>query len=173
MTKRNSKIIIANVSREEAEAAFAEYSKADAQIIKINAEMDLAFSKIREKNQDKLAELEKLKEDSFARLNVFAEKNPDLFGKKKSVELAHGTIGFRTGTPKLKLRKGFQWNAVLELLRNNSILKKYVRTSEEVAKDKLLADREDPEVSTRLADVGIMVDQDERFYVEPKKEAEA
>lgn len=56
------------------------------------------------------------------------------------METAHGVLGFRTGTPKLKTRKGFTWAAVLELLKEFNPA--YVRTSEEVAKDKLLADRE-------------------------------
>jgi phage host-nuclease inhibitor protein Gam len=80
------------------------------------------------------------------------------------------TIGFRTGTPKLKTLKGFTWGAVTNLLKE--FLPAYVRTSEEPAKDKLLADREDEVVSALFPKVGISVTQDETFYVEPKKEAE-
>ena len=60
----------------------------------------------------------------------------------------------------------------------------YVRTSEEIAKDKLLADRELEAVefieneithkqipmSKAMVECGIIVAQDEAFYVEPKKE---
>lgn len=167
---RKTKTIIANVSREEAEAAFAEFAKADARISKINSEMDLAFAKIREKNQEQLATLEQTRDTAFEKLQQFAVENPDIFGKRKSVELVHGVIGFRTGTPKLKPKKGFQWAGILELVRNHSILNRYVRVTEELAKDKLLADREEPEVAAHMGDVGVYVDQDERFYVEPKKE---
>jgi hypothetical protein len=45
-----------------------------------------------------------------------------------------------------------------------------VRTVEEPAKDKLLANREDEEVAAMLPKVGVAVVQDETFYVEPKKE---
>ncbi|MFJ1366650.1 host-nuclease inhibitor Gam family protein [Capnocytophaga canimorsus] len=48
---------------------------------------------------------------------------------------------------------------------------RYIRTVEEPAKDKLLADRDNEEVNTLFGKVGISVVQDETFFVEPKKEA--
>jgi len=96
------------------------------------------------------------------------ENQAELFAKKKSLDTVHGTIGFRTGTPKLKTLKGFTWGAVTNLLKE--FLPDYVRTIEEPAKDKLLADRDNTEVSGLFAKVGIAVTQDESFYVEPKKE---
>jgi hypothetical protein len=72
------------------------------------------------------------------------------------------------GTPKLKLRKGFTWGAVTNLLKE--FLPGYIRVSEEPAKDKLLADRDDIEVNSQFSKIGIFIDQDETFFVEPKKE---
>jgi phage host-nuclease inhibitor protein Gam len=46
----------------------------------------------------------------------------------------------------------------------------YIRTTDEIAKDKLLADREADGMSGKMAQCGITVTQDETFYVEPKKE---
>jgi phage host-nuclease inhibitor protein Gam len=84
------------------------------------------------------------------------------------MEMVHGTLGFRIGTPKLKTLKGFTWGAVTNLLKE--FLPDYLRTSEEPAKDKLLADRDVEDVVLLLPKVGVFVDQDESFYVEPKKE---
>ena len=95
--------------------------------------------------------------------------------------MAHGVIGFRTGTPKLKTLKGFTWASALQLVKE--FLPSYVRKTEDVAKDKLLADR-DMEVKVKdgedkvklsheMARCGIQVVQDETFYVEPKKEETA
>ena len=115
--------------------------------------------------------------EAFDVLRSFAtEHRDDLFSKKKSLEMAHGVIGFRTGTPKLKTLKGFTWAKALVLVKE--YLRGYIRTSEEVAKDKLLADRElvvtvdGKEVPMReeMARCGIEVAQDETFYVEPKRE---
>lgn len=166
--KRQVKKLLSNINRADAEQAFAEYAKATAQQNKITAAQDLAFAKIREKNQDELADLEKIKEDSFSIMQAYAVDNRADFGNKKSMELAHGVFGFRTGTPKLKTLKGFTWNSVTNLLKE--FLPDYIRTVEEPAKDRLLCDREAPEVNTLFTKVGIMVDQDEVFFVEPKKE---
>lgn len=84
------------------------------------------------------------------------------------METTHGILGFRTGTPKLKTRKGFTWAAVLELLKEFNPA--YIRTTDEVAKDKLLADRDNEQMPDLMQKVGVMVDQDETFFVEPKKE---
>ena len=96
------------------------------------------------------------------------ENQAELFAKKKSLDTVHGTIGFRTETPKLKTLKGFTWSSIVNLLKE--FLQGYVHLTEEPAKDKRLADRDNAEVSGLFAKVGITVTQDESFYVEPKKE---
>ena len=182
---RQKKTIITGVTREAADEAFATYAKSDAQIQKINAEIELQCAKIREKYADKLATLGAEKDKAFDVLQSFATENQaELFTKKKSLDMAHGTIGFRTGTPKLKTLKGFTWASALQLAKK-FLPFTYIRQTEEIAKDKLLADRDlkevavydtptsDPrEVSMReaMAACGIQVVQDETFYVEPKKE---
>ena len=182
---RQKKTIITGVSREAADEAFATYAKSDAQIQKINAEIELQCAKIREKYADKLATLGAEKDKAFDVLQSFATENQaELFTKKKSLDMAHGTIGFRTGTPKLKTLKGFTWASALQLAKK-FLPATYIRQTEEIAKDKLLADRDlkevavydtptgDPrEVTMReaMAACGIQVAQDETFYVEPKKE---
>ena len=182
---RQKKTIITGVTREAADEAFATYAKSDAQIQKINAEIELQCAKIREKYADKLATLGAEKDKAFDVLQSFATENQaELFTKKKSLDMAHGTIGFRTGTPKLKTLKGFTWASAL-LLAKKFLPFTYIRQTEEIAKDKLLADRDlkevavydtptgDPrEVTMReaMATCGIQVTQDETFYVEPKKE---
>lgn len=182
-TTRKKKTIITGVTADEANEAMASYAKATARVAKINAEMDLQFAQIREKHANELTELEKERDAAFDKLQAYATENQDqLFAKKKSLDLANGTIGFRTGTPKLKTLKGFTWASVLNLVKE--FLPSYVRTSEEVAKDKLLADREADIETTDAAQIekkqvpmrelmakcGISVVQDEAFYVEPKTE---
>ena len=170
MTKtREKKVIHSGVTTEQMELAFADYARADARTQKINATMDIEMTKIREKYAVELSKLEETKEQSFDILQAYAVEHQDeLFTKKKSMDTVHGTLGFRTGTPKLKLRKGFTWGAVTNLLKE--FLPAYVRTVEEPAKDKLLADRYDEQTAALFPKVGIAVVQDETFFVEPKKE---
>lgn len=171
-TKRTKKTVISGVSREQYEQAFAEFAMADAKAQSLTAKMDQEMTKIREKYADQLAELNETKDRTFEVMQTFATENKDtLFSKKKSLESAHGIIGFRTGNPKLKNRKGFTWAAVTNLCKE--FLPDYIRTTEELAKDKLLADRDVPEVAEQFANIGVEVVQDESFYVEPKKESDA
>ena len=185
---RQKKTIISGVSREAADEAFATYAKSDAQIQKINAEIDLQCAKIREKHADRLTALTAERDQAFDTLQSYATENQaELFVKKKSLEMAHGTIGFRTGTPKLKTLKGFTWASALQLAKK-FLPMTYIRQTEDIAKDKLLADRDMDEVEVydtttgdprtasmkeAMAVIGIQVVQDETFYVEPKKEETA
>ena len=183
MATRTKKVIITGVSREAADEAFAAYAKSDAQVQKVNADIELQCAKIREKYADKLAVLTDERDKAFDTLQAFATENQaELFAKKKSLDMAHGTIGFRTGTPKLKTLKGFTWASALNLIKN--FLPSYIRQTEEIAKDKLLADREmvvmlgsgDPNnrgyrpLREQMVECGIQIVQEEAFYVEPKRE---
>ena len=163
-TKRQKKTVVTGVTRSQAEDAFAAYAAADAQEQKITAELELAIVKLRDSYQMELMTLKKDKEDAFGVLEAFArEQKDELFGKKKSLEMSQGVIGFRTGTPKLKTLKGFTWASALQLVKE--FLPEYIRTTDEIAKDRLLADRELDQVV-----VSPGVGADETFYVEPKKE---
>lgn len=169
MAKREKKTIISGVTREMADEAFASYSMAEAQAAKITADIELQCAKIREKYADKLTALEEQKTTAFDTLQAYASENKgDLFTKKKSLDMVHGTIGFRTGTPKLKTLKGFTWASALQLVRE--FLPSYIRTTEEITKDKLLADRDVEGMCDNMSRCGIQVVQDETFFVEPKKE---
>lgn len=168
---RVKKTVVTGVTREQMEDAFGRYASADAEVQSINAAMDKQFVAIREKHADRLAVLEQEKTEAFEVMQVFATENrEELFSKRKSMETTHGTLGFRTGQPKLKTKKGLTWAAVLELLKKFG--QDYIRTVEEPAKDKLLANREDEDCQQVMKDCGILVAQDETFYVEPKKEKE-
>ena len=169
MAKRIKKTVHAGVTRDEAEKAFAEFAQADAKVRSISAKMDMEITKIREKYADQLAELEDTKTKNFDIVQSYATENKDeLFQKRKSVESAHGVFGFRTGTPKLKTLKGFTWPSVVKLCEE--FLPDYIRTINEVAKDKLLADRDKEKVKGIFDKVGIQVVQEETFFVEPKTE---
>lgn len=168
MAKREKKPVMTVKTIEEAEGVLAEYASADAKLARINATMDEKITAIRKQYANEVQELIDLREEKLNELHFFAEANAQLFDKKKSIPMAHGVIGFRTGTPKLKTKAKFTWAAVTEMLKE--YLPNYVRTVDEPAKDKLLADREDEEVNKLFGKVGIEVVQDESFYVELKKE---
>lgn len=171
MAKREKKPVMTVKTIEEAQAVMAEYATADAKLAKINATMDEQITAIRKKYADEIQDLSDTRDEKFNQLQFFAESNADMFDKKKSMEMAHGIIGFRTGTPKLKTRPKFTWGSVTELLKIH--LPTYVRTVEEPAKDKLLADRDNADVNKHYQRCGFEVVQEESFYAELKKEGVA
>lgn len=183
MAKRQKKAVISGVSKEAADEAFAEYVKAVSERAKITAEIELKCAQIREKKQERLTKLQEKQDTAFDTLQAYATENQaELFGKKKSLEMVHGTIGFRTGTPKLKTLKGFTWASALQLVKE--FLPDFIRSTEEIAKDRLLSERDNdvikpgdplgPGVPLRevMVKCGISVVQEESFYVEPKTEGE-
>jgi phage host-nuclease inhibitor protein Gam len=170
MAKREKKVVHTGVTREEMEAAFGEYALADAKKAKINADIDVATTKLREKRADEISQLDDVMEKAFDVMQAFAVENKDeLFAKKKSMESVHGVIGFRTGTPTVKATKGFTF--AKSLIEMREYMPSYIRTKEEVNKERLIADRDDEEIAKLIKRVGLTITQDETFYVEPKKEA--
>ena len=168
-SNRVSKTVIAGVSEEQFNDAVYVYAYADTKIEKINAEMNLAITKIREKHA---AELEAQAGTMAASMEVIQaycmENKAVLFAHQRHIDTAHGKIGFRLGTPKLKTLPKWTWDRVLEKME--SVLPEFVRVKKEVAKDELLIHRTDATVAPHLASIGVYVDQDESFYVELKKE---
>ena len=65
-------------------------------------------------------------------------------------------------------RKGFTWAAVTNLAKE--LLPQYIRTTEELDKQSLLADRDKEDVAEMMPRIGVQVVQEETFFVEPKKE---
>jgi len=115
-----------------------------------------------------LSSLDETIKKHTALVQQWAEAHPAEFVKRKSIDFASGTIGFRTGTPKLKTIRTTKWEAVLEALRLVKRLHAYIRTEETVAKDKLLTDYANSIVSGEdLATIGLKVVQEESFFVEP------
>ena len=134
----------------------------DAQVLKINARYESSLTECAEA----LAE----KTDA---LRAWAEANPDQFPKdRKSLVLVSGTVGFRTGTPKLSLiSRAWNWDKVLQLIDQMESWKAFVRETKEVDKASILTQRsQDPDKAAfdnELKRIGLKVCQDESFFVEP------
>ena len=165
MAKR--KVNHVGISREEFEKSMAEYAEAEAREKSIKAKMEAEMNKVRAKYAEQLEDLAAAKEVHFNVVEQYAcEHRAELFADKKKVEGMYGTIGFRTGSPKLALMGGFSWPDVTERCRE--FLPDYIKTSYDLAKSKLLADRSKEEVASQFEKVGVQVVQEETFYLDPK-----
>lgn len=165
---RTKKVLTGIVDRNGAEEAFALFAKASARANQITAKMDVEITRIREKYQADLTALGAEKEENFNKLMNYAENHRDDFGKKKSLDFTHGVIGYRTGQPSPKTKKGYTWASVMNLMKE--FMPDYIRLKEEPNKERLLADREDPKVASLFDKIGVYIDQSESFFVEPKQE---
>jgi phage host-nuclease inhibitor protein Gam len=166
---REKKKVIANVTREQAEDAMAIFADAANSLGTIEAEMNGKINSIRDKYQDKITGFKEQKDAQVEVLEVFATETHDQWGKKKSMELLHGVIGFRTGTPKVKFEKGFNSKSVTAILQEK--YPDYVRTVTEMDKEKLISERDADGFEMLCKKAHIEVVQDETFYVESKTEA--
>lgn len=170
MAKRVSKKTYTNITLEEAQEASQQFATTKNKLAKIEAKMNEEINKVKAKYADQVTELSEELEEPAEILEVFAKEQKNNWGKKKSLELLHCIIGFRTGTPKVGKKKGFSWEAVLELMKKNALFEKFIRKTEEINKETILAEK-DEKLLQKLQDLCfISVDQDEKFYVEPKVE---
>jgi phage host-nuclease inhibitor protein Gam len=156
--------------RFKAENLLSDYVVTINQYNSCMAELEMQLTEIRKQYEFKIDKQKKKIEEIALKLRNFAEENHDLYfgGEKKSMNLLHGTIGFRLGNPKLKSAKGFTWTSILELVKDR--MHNYIRTKEEVAKDKILADKDNKDIKELITQCGIEIVQEESFYIEPKEE---
>lgn len=168
---RVSKVVVSGVTEAQFDRAMSEYAIASGKGDKLSAQMEVEITKVRAKYEGRL---ENVASDIVKQLEIIEayclENKNELFSKKRSMETLHGTVGFRMGTPMLKLLKGVKWKDVLVKLKGIAPL--FVRTKEEVDKDAIIDSRNEQDVVNMLPDLGVFIDQDEHFFVELKKEAE-
>ena len=132
----------------------------DDEVLAVNVKYEL--------NLARLDQAVKTKTDA---LRAWAEANPDQFPKgRKSLDLVSGTLGFRTGTPKLALlSRAFNWERVLALVEQ--FWPGLIRLKKEVDKEGLLAmhsqAQDKPAADAELKRCGLKVTQEESFYIEP------
>lgn len=130
--------------------------------------LDRELTAAREAYEAPLTALAKQLEEKTVLLESWAAANPAEFPKaRKSIEMIHGLIGYRTGTPKLKTLPKWTWDRVLEKLKE--LLPDFVRTKEEVNKEALIAAfGEGRLLPADGRGLGVQVVQDEAFFVEPR-----
>lgn len=154
-------------TREQAEESMRllaiETYKLDAEEAALNKEL----AAVRVKHEACITAYQETIELLEAQVRSWADKSPDSFSKKKSVDMVHGTCGYRTSPPSIKPVPGVTWEKVKAIL--DSKRPDFIRVIKEVDKEALLAAR-----SLMTADdfavLGLRIHQPEEFYVDPKKD---
>ena len=172
MTKQRIKINLPLItSRTEAEAVMNDLALTANNRRKFIADVDALKLKIDEKYAEPIAMCDADIKSKSEALRAWAEANPAEFGKRKSLDFGSGTLGFRTGTPKLKLLPRWTWIRVLAEIQDRAF--QFIRTTPEVDKEAIItfytSSQDKAVVAAKvLAPIGVKVVQDESFYVEPK-----
>jgi len=160
-------------TRDEAESFVGQIALLTIHQIRDTAKMDSEIAAIRTKYEYSLAVIAAELKTHTDTVRAWAESNPGEFSKgRKSITFVQGTIGFRTGTPKLALlSRLWNWDKVHKALISLGLAKDYVRTKEEVDKEAILAaaaqnpDKEGARIA--CAAFGTKVIQEETFFVDP------
>lgn len=144
-----------------------EIGKAESIVAKKEAEMNKKIQDIKDK-YDKETEADRSTiEDLKKRVEGFCAANKGDFIKQRSQVLTHGVVGFRNNPPKVvQLSKKWTVKSTLEFLKKlyNG---KYVRSKDEINKDNIMSDYAANILDdSKLAAVGIRIDNDETFYIE-------
>lgn len=166
MATRLKPKIITPQTREEAEALVGEIAALKNFEAQTKAMMDQRLQEVRQEYEVQLASANNDLVVPLLRIQAWAEANPDLFEKTKSIEMLHGRVGWRIGNPTLKPASGFTWAKVLERLKalGHAV---FIRTVDEVDKEAILSARENL-LDGDLRQMGVKVVREESFFVQPK-----
>jgi len=153
-------------SFEEADNKLMELSKHESFIAKKEASMNEKIQNIKQKFDEETADARAQKNLIESEVHSFCLNNKVEFLKQRTKKLIHGTVGFRTNPPKVnQLNKKFTIKTTIEFLKK--LMPDYIRMKEEVDKEKVLADYASEAIDdSKLAAVGLRVDQDETFFCE-------
>jgi phage host-nuclease inhibitor protein Gam len=156
------------VSRPEAELLVNEIALSENRRRILAAEADEKILAIRESYTPALDQCAADIKVKSSIVKVWADANPEEFAKKKHVEFFSGKVGYRTGTPKLKCRSGWTIARVLETLKTLEWGFAFIRIIEEIAKDELISAINQGRLTEKeQSEIGVRVEQDESFYIEP------
>lgn len=181
MAKAKTKTATTIKTREDLEGVFGEYAEQVIEIDRLTVEMEKRIAEIRELYEAPLAAAKETGEALVADLQAWAVLHPEAFAERKSIELLHGAIGFRTCPPKVLQVPGVKVQHTLAAARATAGMSALIRHREDLDKDAVLARvaearRKGADAlaaeEAALAAVGLRVTQDEVFYAEPKRENE-
>jgi phage host-nuclease inhibitor protein Gam len=169
---KEKKKVIANVTLEQAQEAGQQFATNKTRLSKIEADINKQVDAIRAKYQEEITTLTEGIKEPMNILQAYASEQQQSWGKKKSMELLHCVIGFRTGNLQVEKPSKLTWVVILELLKKNSrSFKKFIRVKAEINKEAILAEKDNAKLLAKLKEkCSLTIGQEESFYVEAKAE---
>lgn len=162
-------------TREELEKTMGDYAAATLALEALKVEKEAKLLEVRKGYETDEAALKLAAEAPFKQLELWARTHPEAFEGKKSLDLLHGTIGYRTGMPRVTVKRGIDERTLCDLLESHGF-SRAVRATKELDKDEIIRsarndDERDKLFAESLAtEFGLKVSQTERFYAEARKD---
>jgi phage host-nuclease inhibitor protein Gam len=152
---------------EAANGKLADLKMTDAELQKVEAELNIKRTKLEQEYADKIDSLRENKLLLQTDIELFAEMNKDNLLDKRSWALFHGDFGYRQ-SQKLATLPKFNWGRVLDSIKSTGgKFLAYIRTKEEIAKDELKTDIQQGAITAVEANkIGVKIDVIDNFYIE-------
>jgi phage host-nuclease inhibitor protein Gam len=154
------------------ESCVADYVRATIERTQLQTALDAEVAAVTKRHQAAIlakdAEIARLEQSVYL---YCAQNRAGLFPDKKSIDTPLAVVGFRFGKPAVdKVGSKVAWKDVVTRLLGLDWGADYVRDGEpEVDKSKILANA-NTLTAEQLATAGILISQEETFYIEPKPE---
>lgn len=154
------------LSEGDLEATVGEVADLIVQRAALTDQMNAEIVALKQRYESELSKLSERIERETDRVHDYVRTHPDIIPPgRKSRELIHGIIGYRTGMPQVKTIKGWTLKSALDAcLRYRP---KWVRQTPSLDKEQIIADLS---VGGVAESVGITVVQEETFFISPKLE---
>jgi phage host-nuclease inhibitor protein Gam len=150
--------------------SLSKLAQVESSIYKLENDMNKLIDSVKAKYAEKSEQLRTEQVSLRTDIEVFCRQNKEEFEKQRSREFPHGTVAFRNNPPKVaQLSRKFSVATSLELVKK--IMKKYIRTRDEINKEMILADYAGKIIDDKkLASVGLRIDSEESFSIDVKRE---
>lgn len=155
----------ATISRTEAEHILAEIRTLKLSESKIQADREAAVAEIDRRVNP---ELSNIKDGVNARVKIlqrWALDNKDLFDGKRTLDMQHGQLGWRTNPPSVKTVSKLDDQDQLDLVELH-LGTDFLRNHWEIAKDVILSHK-DELTPDQLTKANLVIAQAETFFVSP------
>lgn len=171
MTKKQ-KLEFGAMTREDIAEHVGEYTRAKIHLDRLTAGMNKELDAIRARFAEQIEAAQKNAQTHHDIVEAWAEVNKAEFDKVRSIDFARGVVGYRLGTFKVTTTKGVTFKDAIKLLLRLPWGKQFVRIKEELDREAIIANREKL-TAQQMAKAGIAIEQEDRFYLEPKADEPA
>ncbi|MBL7997457.1 MAG: host-nuclease inhibitor Gam family protein [Candidatus Kapabacteria bacterium] len=152
-------------SWEDCKAHLAKAAVLDAEIAKETADYNAQEQELRKLFEQGIAERNATKQMLEKEIELFCKENADVFTNERTLDLVHGTVGFKHTTPAVTLIAGIQEEGALNLLRKHEA-DEFIRTKEEINRDAIkIAYAAGNLTADELELYGLRITQKDKFHL--------